>query len=259
MSRFLSHDKTKAALTEYLAEKILDYSRDSPKLVITSASGRTHSNKDTDHFEHNNHEEADTLMICLAITSTRRNRELQDIQLTFFSPDTDVLVLVIANYDLLPRNTSICMASGEVHIQPLWLANLLESFRLQETILQEEYTKLKDEVHFLQTISNNEKAQDDQEREDAMVEQMISIVEQRNNMLLDIDIERLRENEEDAELYEEHEKKEKDEKSQNNFRTEIELNGERPLAALKRQVFMNSSQQGLRKLNKQASEECTIL
>ncbi|KAG1680871.1 Multidrug resistance-associated protein 1 [Nymphon striatum] len=113
MSRFLSHDKTKAALTEYLAEKILEYSRDSPKLMITSVSGRTHSNKDTDHFEDNNHEEADTLMICLAITSTRRNRELQDIQLTFFSPDTDVLVLVIANYDLLPRNTSICMASGE--------------------------------------------------------------------------------------------------------------------------------------------------
>ncbi|KAG1652800.1 hypothetical protein GQR58_026051 [Nymphon striatum] len=119
MSRFLSHDKTKAALTEYLAEKILDYSRDSPKLVITSASGRTHSNNDTDHFEDNNHEEADTLMICLAITSMRRNRELQDIQMTFFSPETDVLVLVIANYDLLPRNTSICMASGKVHIQPL--------------------------------------------------------------------------------------------------------------------------------------------
>ncbi|KAG1654285.1 Pericentriolar material 1 protein [Nymphon striatum] len=114
MSRFLSHDKTKAALTEYLAEKILDYSRDLPKLVITSASGRTHSNKYTDHFEDNNHEETDTLMICLAITSTRRNRELQDIQLTFFSPDTDVLVLVIANYDLLPRKTSICMASGEI-------------------------------------------------------------------------------------------------------------------------------------------------
>ncbi|KAG1712215.1 Tyrosine-protein kinase Btk29A [Nymphon striatum] len=130
MSRFLSHDKTKAALTEYLAEKILDYSRDSPKLVITSASGRTHSNKDTDHFEHNNHEEADTLMICLAITSTRRNRELQDIQLTFFSPDTDVLVLVIANYDLLPRNTSICMASGEVHIQPLCLKDSIHSFIL---------------------------------------------------------------------------------------------------------------------------------
>ncbi|KAG1654284.1 Pericentriolar material 1 protein [Nymphon striatum] len=117
MSRFLSHDKTKAALTEYLAEKILDYSRDLPKLVITSASGRTHSNKYTDHFEDNNHEETDTLMICLAITSTRRNRELQDIQLTFFSPDTDVLVLVIANYDLLPRKTSICMASGEIMYQ----------------------------------------------------------------------------------------------------------------------------------------------
>lgn len=38
MSRFLSHEKTKAALTEYLAEKILDYSRNLLKLVITLAA-----------------------------------------------------------------------------------------------------------------------------------------------------------------------------------------------------------------------------
>ena len=37
MSRFLSHDKTKADLTDYLAAKILEYNRASSKLIITSA------------------------------------------------------------------------------------------------------------------------------------------------------------------------------------------------------------------------------
>lgn len=40
------------------------------------------------------------------------------MQLTFFSPETNVLALVIANYDLLPRHTSISMASGVLKIQP---------------------------------------------------------------------------------------------------------------------------------------------
>jgi len=40
LSRFLSHDQTKANLTEYLAEKTLDYNKDSPKLIITSAAGK---------------------------------------------------------------------------------------------------------------------------------------------------------------------------------------------------------------------------
>jgi len=35
LSRFLSHKQTKANLTEYLAEKTLDYNKDSPKLIIT--------------------------------------------------------------------------------------------------------------------------------------------------------------------------------------------------------------------------------
>ena len=35
-----------------------------------------------------------------------------DSQMTFFSPDTDVLVLVIANYDRLPRNTFVSMVSN---------------------------------------------------------------------------------------------------------------------------------------------------
>ena len=39
MSRFLSHEQTKAELTEYLPSKTLDYNKDSSKLVITSALG----------------------------------------------------------------------------------------------------------------------------------------------------------------------------------------------------------------------------
>ena len=71
MSRFLSHDKTKADLTDYLAAKILEY-RGSSKLIITSASGHTRSNKDL-VFEENNHEEADTLLIHQAVLASQQN------------------------------------------------------------------------------------------------------------------------------------------------------------------------------------------
>ena len=54
MKRFLSHDKTKAALADYLAMKVLSYNTDSPKLVITSSSGYTRSNGSIE-FEDNNH------------------------------------------------------------------------------------------------------------------------------------------------------------------------------------------------------------
>ena len=87
MSRFLSHDKTKA---DYLAAKILEY-MGSSKLIITSASGYTRSNKDL-VFEENNHKEADTLLIHQAVLASQQNPP--DAQLAFFSPDTDVLVLV---------------------------------------------------------------------------------------------------------------------------------------------------------------------
>ncbi len=65
LTRFLSHKKTKADRTDYLAKATLNFNKDSPRLVITSASGHTKSNKSL-QFEDNNHEESDTLMICLA-------------------------------------------------------------------------------------------------------------------------------------------------------------------------------------------------
>jgi len=57
---------------------------------------------------------------CLGVSATERNSE--DAQMTFFSPDTDVLVLIIANYDQLKKNTSIFMASSVQQIEPLWAA-----------------------------------------------------------------------------------------------------------------------------------------
>jgi len=120
LSRFLSHDQTKANLTEYLTKNTLDYNKDSPKLIITSAAGHTRSNRDVGPFPDNKHEEADTLMICLGVSATEQNPV--DAQMTFFSSDTDVLVLIIANYDRLPKTTSISMASSVQQIEPLWAA-----------------------------------------------------------------------------------------------------------------------------------------
>jgi len=85
-----------------------------------SAAGHTRSNRDVGPFPDNNHEEADMLTICLGVSATERNSV--DSQMTFFSPDTDVLVLIIANYDRLPKNTSISMASRVQQIEPLWAA-----------------------------------------------------------------------------------------------------------------------------------------
>ena len=103
-----------------MAKKILEFNRDSSKLFITSAAGLTRSNRDGYFFPDNNHEEADTLMIYLATTSAARHSI--EAQMTFFSPDTDVFVLVIANYDRLPKNTYISMASGVHKVETFWTA-----------------------------------------------------------------------------------------------------------------------------------------
>ena len=42
--------------------------------------------------------------------------------MTFFSPDTDVLVLLIANYDQLPKDTRIAMGNKVLKIEPFWRA-----------------------------------------------------------------------------------------------------------------------------------------
>lgn len=101
---------------------LLKENANSQKLVITSASGHTRSNRSM-QFEVNNHEEADTLMICLAAAASQRCPEAR---MVFFSPDTDVLVLAVAHYKKLCKNTAISMVSGILEIGPIWSALGLE-------------------------------------------------------------------------------------------------------------------------------------
>ena len=70
-------------------------------------------------FEENSHDEADTLMICLAAAASQRCPEGQVV---FFSPDTDVLVLAVAHYDKLCKHTAIYIVSGALEIEPIWSA-----------------------------------------------------------------------------------------------------------------------------------------
>jgi hypothetical protein len=72
MSRFLSHDQTKADLTDYLASKIIEYNYNSTKVIVVCASGMTTSNTEL-QFDGNNHEEADTLLIYQSVLATQRN------------------------------------------------------------------------------------------------------------------------------------------------------------------------------------------
>src|SRR6218665_85228 len=71
-------------------------------------------------IQDNNHKEADTLLIYHAVLASQRSP--LDAEMVFFSPDTGVLMLVIANYDLMLKNTSIYMASGVMRIDPIWRA-----------------------------------------------------------------------------------------------------------------------------------------
>ncbi|KAL7382044.1 hypothetical protein ABVT39_015833 [Epinephelus coioides] len=119
MRRFLSHEQTKADLTEYLTQAVLNQNTNSQRLFITSASGSTRSNRSKMCFEENNQEEADTPMICLAASAAQR---CPKAQMVIFSPDTDVLVLAVAHYEKLCRNSAIHMASVTVETEPIWKA-----------------------------------------------------------------------------------------------------------------------------------------
>ena len=70
-------------------------------------------------FEENNHEEADTLMICLAAAALEHCPEAW---MVFFSTNTDVLVLAVAQHDKLCKHTAILMVSGTLEIESIWSA-----------------------------------------------------------------------------------------------------------------------------------------
>ncbi|KAG1663115.1 hypothetical protein GQR58_020553 [Nymphon striatum] len=130
LTRFLSHEKTKADLTDYLAKVTLDFQRDSPQLVITSASGHTNSNRNLT-FEEKNHEEADTLMICLAVEASHR---YPDAQLIFFTPDTDVLVLVVSKQNKIKQNKMVPKSVKGHRLQWYRMASVLQTTRGKQQV-----------------------------------------------------------------------------------------------------------------------------
>ena len=69
-------------------------------------------------FDENNHD-TDTLMICLAAAASHHCPETRVV---FISPNTDVLVLAVAQYDKLCKHTAIYMVSGALEIEPIWSA-----------------------------------------------------------------------------------------------------------------------------------------
>ena len=56
-------------------------------------------------------------MIHHAVLSSRRNPA--NARIVILSPDTDVLVLAVANHHLLLRNTSVSMVSGVIDVEPM--------------------------------------------------------------------------------------------------------------------------------------------
>jgi len=104
-------------LEDFLFCRLLEYNSTAHKRINTFSSGHTSSNGDL-IFQNNNHAEANTLLIYHAVLASQRSQP--HAQMVFFSSDTDVLVLVVENYDLVLKNTFISMASGVVRIDPIW-------------------------------------------------------------------------------------------------------------------------------------------
>jgi len=111
--------KTKADLTEYLAKAVLKKNANSQQLASHQQQATQEATETCTLRIPNitNHEKADTLMICLAAAASQQCLEARVV---FFSSDTDVLVLAVAHYNKLCRNTAISMVSGSLEIGPIW-------------------------------------------------------------------------------------------------------------------------------------------
>ena len=98
----MSHIKTKQDLTIYLAQKFMKVFTKVGARYSVAYDLQIQSNTDNyspELLEHD-HEEADTLLIVQAI-DVARNDSFTECYI--YSPDTDVLVLLIHHYQMLPQ------------------------------------------------------------------------------------------------------------------------------------------------------------
>ena len=102
----------KADLTEYFVHKQYSRITQTPKRYSSHQHQAVQEATNRDmQFEENDHEEADTLMICFAAAAPQ---SCPEGQMVFFSPGTDVLVLAVAHYNKLCKHTAIC--TGILHL-----------------------------------------------------------------------------------------------------------------------------------------------
>jgi hypothetical protein len=109
---FLLDIRTKAELTEYLADEAVRHSRSSnnrlKKFMVTSGT-QTKGNVDIpDSLLTHSQEEADTLMILHAVSVPH------EVELVVSSPDTDVLLLLVHMYPHLPVSTVFLTGKGRL-------------------------------------------------------------------------------------------------------------------------------------------------
>ena len=110
LKEFLSDSRTKEELTEYLANKVVCHSR-SPsnrlkRCMVTSGTTTQGNIPIPTCLESHDQEEADTIMILHASTVHK------DAQVVVFSPDTDVLLLLVSHFPDLPKSTSFFTGKG---------------------------------------------------------------------------------------------------------------------------------------------------
>ena len=112
LKQFLSHIETKAELTAYLAAKVLDYFRNDQEtrlIVVWDKVAECNTDEINEDIRSHTHEEADTL---IALHSLDASKDRKDLILDVFSPDTDVLLLLLYWYQSLCKETYFLTGRG---------------------------------------------------------------------------------------------------------------------------------------------------
>ena len=112
LKQLLAHIETKQALTEYLAEYTMNSLKDSSQIAITfSKQTITNISEFSADLRNNDHEEADTLSVLHTIDVAKTNPFNECVAA---SPDTDVFLLLLHYYEVLPPAISFRTGRGDV-------------------------------------------------------------------------------------------------------------------------------------------------
>ena len=112
LKTFLSHVNTKAELTKYLSDRLISHYQNNPKRVIVmhhTTMRANHSLSDIVSMpemavDQHNLEEGDQLVLLNAFDVMAKNPQST---LDVFSVDTDVFVLLLGHFPLLPKSTTL--------------------------------------------------------------------------------------------------------------------------------------------------------